>query len=87
MTEQFQKVFGEYSTFEFNDLVNDIIDRIEDGDVIQAINDSLVYNVDRWEVIKHYENDPFNINVDEIIEQFIEEIEQFIEEKSRQESH
>ena len=56
------KHFDNYASFEFVDIVVDILDRIDDiencddEDVYQAMDDSLLYTEDQWTMMAHYQS-------------------------------
>ncbi len=76
----FQRAFGDYTTPDFTDLVEDIFDRIECDDrddlsecVIQAIDEGLIYYDDEWTLLKHYCT-PQDADWNTALEQFIDEM-------------
>ena len=70
------------------DIASGILDRASDDDredvdasekVIDALNDSLIYYADQWEVMKAYQN-PTEANLQNALEEFINDLLLVIEE-------
>lgn len=73
-----------YETFgrcEIAGIVENIIDRIEDyddyDDILQSLDDELIYFDDQWEILKYYCN-PQNADWDYAIELFINDLNEVI---------
>lgn len=69
--------FGAYMTDAFEELVTDVCDRIGDfadtSDIDSCIDDALIYDDERWTLMRHYQN-PDEANYDEAFTRFIEDI-------------
>jgi len=77
------KHFDYSASFELVDIIENVIDRIEDiyvededelhDAIIQAIDDSLIYTEDLWEIMKQYQS-PQDANWDEAVEEFYNDV-------------
>ena len=83
--KKFTEVFG---FGKLADIASEILDRASDDDredidasekVIDALNDSLIYYNDQWEVIKAYQN-PTEANFQNALDDFLNDLLSVIEE-------
>lgn len=74
--------------FEFADLVEDILNRIDDqhnsDDVMQAIDDGLIYYSDQWKVLQHYCS-PKDANWENAIDEFVTDIYHIVDKINKEE--
>ena len=74
--------------FEFADLVEDILNRIDDQysseDVMQAIDDGLIYYSDQWKVLQHYCT-PKDANWEDAFDEFTTDIYNIVDKINKEE--
>lgn len=61
---------------EVEKIAESIIERMEaptEEELLNSINDSLIYYDDQWEIMKHYQL-PYEANFDEAIEEFYNDL-------------
>lgn len=72
------KYFDYSFDFEFQDVVQGILDRVDDfsngDDIMSAIDDGIIYYAQQWQIAHHYCSGPADCNWDEILEQFTDDI-------------
>ena len=80
--KKFTEVFG---FGKLSDIASDILDRASDDDrkdasekIIDALNDSLIYCDDQWEIMKAYQS-PEEANFQNALEEFINDLLSVIE--------
>ena len=64
-------------SWKFMDILENVLDRIEnpneDDDILQAIDDELIYYSQQWTILQEYFN-PQDANWNDAIEEFINEV-------------
>lgn len=84
--QQIRDILGSYFdySFDFNfiDLIQDVIDRIDDfnddNDINCAIDDATIYYDDQWTILKHYCS-PSDANYNDAMEQFTIDVYNIVE--------
>lgn len=64
--------------FDYVDILEKVINRVEDynneEDIAEAIDDAFIYYNDQWTITKHFYNSPLDVDKDELIEQFTDDV-------------
>lgn len=64
--------------FDYVDILESVIDRVDDynneEDIAEAIDDAFIYYNDHWIIAKHFYNSPLDVDKDELIEQFTDDV-------------